>query len=153
MINTSLFLYQRGLPETAHQKHFPITISSPCLFSNLVFPRWLSGKESACQCRRHGFDPWVGKIPWRRKWQPTPAFLPGKSHGQRSLVSYSPWGRKRVGHNLPIKQKFTTSYHLLVGPLIVSVLDTQGLCLVWLCRVSPMPQPRLAQSRYSLISC
>ena len=43
--------------------------------------------------RSRGFDPWVGKISWRRKWQPTP-FLPGKSHGQRSLASYSPWGRK-----------------------------------------------------------
>ena len=40
------------------------------------------------------FDPWVGKIPWRRKWQPTPVLLPGKSHGQRSLVGYSPWGHK-----------------------------------------------------------
>ena len=40
------------------------------------------------------YDPWVGKIPWRRKWQPTPVPLPGKSHGQRSLVGYSPWGRK-----------------------------------------------------------
>ena len=38
-----------------------------------------------------GFNPWVGKIPWRRKWQPTPVFFPGKSHGQRSLVVYSPW--------------------------------------------------------------
>ena len=56
-----------------------------------------SGKKSACQCRRHRrhrFDPWVGKIPWRRKWQPTPVFLPGKSHGQRSLVGYSPQGHK-----------------------------------------------------------
>ena len=42
-------------------------------------PWWLSGKDSACQCRRHGFDPWVWKIPWRRNWQPTPVFLPGKS--------------------------------------------------------------------------
>ena len=54
--------------------------------------------EAACkvclQCGRPGFDPWVGKIPWRRKWQPTPVFLPGKSHGQRSLVGYCPWGRK-----------------------------------------------------------
>ena len=50
----------------------------------------LSGKESACQCRRPGFDPWVRKIPWRRKWQPTPVFLPGKSHGQMILESYSP---------------------------------------------------------------
>ena len=58
-----------------------------------------SGKESACQCRRHGFDPWVGKIPWRRKWQPTPVFLPGKSPGQRNVVSYSPWACKRVGHD------------------------------------------------------
>ena len=43
---------------------------------------------------RFGFDPWVGKIPWRRKWQPTSVFLPGESHGQRSLASYSPWGHK-----------------------------------------------------------
>ena len=46
------------------------------------------------QCRRPGFDPWVRKIPWRRDWQPTAVFLPGESHGQRSLVGYSPWGRK-----------------------------------------------------------
>ena len=47
---------------------------------------WLSGKESACQCGKCEFDPWVRKIPWRRKWQPTPVFLPGKSHRQRGLV-------------------------------------------------------------------
>ena len=46
------------------------------------------------QCRRPRFNPWVGKISWRRKWQPTPVLLPGKSDGQRSLVGYSPWGRK-----------------------------------------------------------
>ena len=57
-------------------------------------PRYLSGKESACQCRRCGFDPWVGKIPWRRKWKLTPVFLLRKSHGQRSLMGYSPWGHK-----------------------------------------------------------
>ena len=44
-------------------------------------PWWLSGKEPACQCRKHGFDPWVWKIPWRRKWQPLLVFLPGKLHG------------------------------------------------------------------------
>ena len=43
---------------------------------------------------RDRFNPWIGKIPWSRKWQPTPVFLPGKFHGQRSLVGYSPWGRK-----------------------------------------------------------
>ena len=57
-------------------------------------PWWLSGKESVCQSMRHTFDPWVGKTPSRRKWQPTPGFLPGESHGQRSLAGYSPWGRK-----------------------------------------------------------
>ena len=57
-------------------------------------PWWLSGKECTCQCRRHRFDPSVGKIPWRREWQPTPVFLPEKSHGQRNLVGYSPWGHK-----------------------------------------------------------
>ena len=54
-------------------------------------------KEFSCQCRRHRrcrFDPWIGTFPWRRKGQPTPVFLPGKSHGQRSLEGYSPWGRK-----------------------------------------------------------
>ena len=58
----------------------------------------LIGKESACQCRRYRFDPWVGKIPWRRAWQPTPVLLPGESYGQRSLVGYSPWGFQRVRH-------------------------------------------------------
>ena len=56
-------------------------------------PRWYSGKESACQCRRckiRSFNPWVGKIPWSRKWQPTPVFLFGKSHWQRNLAGYSP---------------------------------------------------------------
>ena len=58
-----------------------------------AFPGGSSGKEPACQCKRQkrwGFDPWVGKIPWRRAWQPTPGFLSGESHGQRSLEGYSP---------------------------------------------------------------
>ena len=53
--------------------------------------------ESACQCRRLRFDPWVRKTPWRRKWQPTPVFLPGESHGQSSLVGYSPRGGEESG--------------------------------------------------------
>ena len=63
----------------------------------LGFPKWLSGKEPIYQCgrhKRHRFDTWVGKIPWRRKRQPIPVFLPGKFQEQRSLVSYSPWGCK-----------------------------------------------------------
>ena len=68
------------------------------------FPGGASGKEPACQCRRSRFNPWVRKIPWRRKWQPTPVFSPGKSHGQRSLAGYSPRGY-RVRHALATKQQ------------------------------------------------
>ena len=63
------------------------------------FPTWLSGEEPTWPCRRHkrlGFDPWVGKIPWRRKWQPAPVFFPGKLRGQRSLQGYGPWGCKEL---------------------------------------------------------
>ena len=63
----------------------------------LGFPGGISGKESTCQCRRPkrlGFNSWVGKMTWSRKWQSTPGFLPGKSHGQKSLAGYSPWGYK-----------------------------------------------------------
>ena len=61
------------------------------------FPGGESGKESACQCRwckRCGFNPWVGMIPWGRKQQPTLVLLPGEFHRQRNLVGYSPWGHK-----------------------------------------------------------
>ena len=68
-------------------------LSGPTLRS-MRLPWWLRGSSVCLQCRRPGFDAWVGKILWRRKWQPTPVLLPGKSHGRRSLVSYSPWGRK-----------------------------------------------------------
>ena len=54
---------------------------------HLSFPGGSDGKSICLQCGRPGFDSWVGKIPWRRKWQPTPVFLPGKSHGRRSLVT------------------------------------------------------------------
>ena len=69
---------------------------------NSGLPRWISSKTIFWQCKRsrkHGFDPRDRNIPWRRKWQPTPVFLPGKSQGQIRLTGYSPWGHKRVGHN------------------------------------------------------
>ena len=56
-----------------------------------------SGKELACQCRRHKrlrLDPWVREIPRRRTWQPNPVLLPGESQGQRNLEGYSPWNNK-----------------------------------------------------------
>ena len=57
-------------------------------------PWWLRWSRICLQCGRPGFDPWVGKIPWRGEWQPTPVFWPGESHGQRSLVGSSPWDWK-----------------------------------------------------------
>ena len=75
-----------------------------CLAKPKGIPLQLSSKESACQHRRCGFNPWVGKIPWRRKWQSTPVFFPGKSHRQKSLVGYI-HGVSRVGHELSTKQQ------------------------------------------------
>ena len=68
------------------------------------FPGGTSGKEPTCQCRRHKrrkLDPWVGTIPWKRAWQPTPVYVPGEFHEQRSLVGldYSVVGSQRVRHD------------------------------------------------------
>ena len=88
-----------------HQlKRFPFSVreeqfQSYTFLCLLRFLRWLSGKEFTCQCRKHKryrFNPWVWKIPWSRKWQPTPVFLPGKFHGQRSMVGQSPKVRKEL---------------------------------------------------------
>ena len=68
------------------------------MFEDLSFPGGSGVKNTRCQRRRlrgHQFNTRVGKIPWRRKWQPTPVFLPEKSHGQRSLAGYSPWSCKK----------------------------------------------------------
>ena len=74
-------------------RQFHAHLSSSVLeFSGL--PRWYSSKKSTYQCRRHAFNPWVGKIPWRRAWQPTPVFSPGEFHGWRSLANYHLWGHK-----------------------------------------------------------
>ena len=70
-----------------------------CMHACTWFPRWCCGEESTRQCRRcrrHGFDPWVRKRSWIRKWQPTPVLLHGKFHEQRNLVGYSPRGHKEL---------------------------------------------------------
>ena len=74
------------------------------------FPGGTSGKEPACQCkrrRRQGLDPWIRKSPWRKEWQPTLGFLPGESHGQRSLAGCSPWGCKEsdMTHTRTLKEE------------------------------------------------
>ena len=68
-----------------------MTHSEDCKQRAFLVAQW---KESTCQCKRPMFNPWVRKIPWKRKWPPTPVFLLGKSHGLRSLAGYSPWGCK-----------------------------------------------------------
>ena len=69
------------------------------LVDNPAGVRAIVPEESTHQCRRHWFDPYVRKIPWKRKWQSTPVFLPEKPHGQRSMEGHSPWGSQRAGHN------------------------------------------------------
>ena len=100
------------------------------------FPGGTDSKESACQCRTHRkcwFDPWVRKIPWRRKWQLTPVFLPGKSHRERNLVGYSPWGRKESDTSerltLPLLLQASRKHNKL---FISITLLTHEFCL-WYC--------------------
>ena len=78
-LNTQIFKYKFQLTGNTGGKGFPVGSDSKSI--------WL-------QCRKPRLNPWVRKTPWRRKWQLTPVFLPGKSHGWRSLVGYSPWGRR-----------------------------------------------------------
>ena len=104
--------------EQEQQCHFhcPVILSSSSSPSRLCrgsqprcsLPWWLSAEEPSCQCSRLGPSPWARQISWRKKWQPSPVFLPGKSHGQRSLAGYSPWGCKRVRHDLQLHSITTT---------------------------------------------
>ena len=86
---------------------------------------WLSGKESACQCRRHIFEPQVRKIPWRRKWQLTLVLLFGKANGQRSLVGYSPQGCKESDTTERLHFHFSALL-TMPKPLIVWITTNSG---------------------------
>ena len=90
----------------------------------LGFPGGSEGRV-CLQCRRPEFDPWVRKIPWRRKWQPTPVLLPGESHGQRGLVDYSPWDHKES--DMTERLHFTSLYQT---DLAVSLYFL--ICRIWL---------------------
>ena len=97
VVNISIIFKSFLLPSTFFMLRSRELLSAKFSVYNAVLspmglPWWLSGRESSCQWRRHKFDPWVRKIPWRRKWQATPVFLPGKSHRQRCLAGYSSWG-------------------------------------------------------------
>ena len=116
----------------------PLSIHSSSVASTICFwvyfmqgfPGGANGKEPACQCtrcKRCGFNPWVGKIPWRKAWQPIPAFLPGESHGQRSLVGYSPWGLKDRWLSTAWDSIFHSSVHIL-NSLFSFVMFNITLC-------------------------
>ena len=108
-----------------------------CIHSYPGLPWWLSGKESVCQCRRPGFDPWFRKIPWRRKQPLIQVFLPGESHWQQSLANCNPWSHKRAGHDLGTRQVLPqipipsrlpcnpeqSSMHYTVGPCWFPILN------------------------------
>ena len=123
-----------------------------------------TSKESVCQCRRcksRTFNSWVGKIPWSRKSPPDPIFLPGKSHGQRSLVGYSPWGGKES--DLVTKHTHNFSISMLKGLLpgqlfcfqtssqqIPHITLTAGPCLPHLSLLQPLPWfPACSRSSWS----
>ena len=92
------------------------------------FPGGSDGKEYAHNAGDSGLIPGLWRFPWRRKWQPTPVLLSGEFHGQRSLVGYSPWGLKRVGHGLMTKrqqwkEKKSSPHH--ISPCYPSCCNTQ----------------------------
>ena len=120
--------------------------------SSTCFPRGASGKEPACQCRRHkrsGFYPWVEKIPWYRKWKSTPVFLPGEFHAQRSLVGYSPWGRKESDMTectptypapCSVRQSYTSLQVVQAGRALENIVP-----ILWIWKLRPREgskQPR-----------
>ena len=114
---------------------FDSSVFSRCMFF-IWLPRWLSGEESAYQCRRHRrlrLDPGVGKILWRRKWQLSPVFLPGKSCGKRSLVGYSPWGSKESDTTewLSMHAKFFIRYTIWKNFLLAHDLSFLLYSLFW----------------------
>ena len=94
----------------------------------LAMPGGSEGKSICMQCRRPGFNPWVRKIPWRRKWQPTPVLLSGKSHGRKSLIGYSPRGCKEsdMTERLRAAQQSTSTFKLLLKS---GILHLQNRCI------------------------
>ena len=110
------------------------------------FPGGSSGQEAACQGRRQtrcGFNPWVGKIPGRKKWEATPVFLPGESHGQRSLVGYSP-----RGHRESDMIKHTSSSSIIILLVIFPCMSI-NICFMYL--IAPVSVTYVLINKNSLL--
>ena len=91
------------------------------------FPGGSDGKSICPQCGRPGFDPWVRKMPWKKKWQPTPVLLPGKFHGWRNFVGYSPWGCKE-SDTKPSDFTFTFHFHSNILEFLVGASGKKSAC-------------------------
>ena len=92
-------------------------------------PWWLRWQSVCLQCGRSRFNPWDGKISWKRKWQPTPVFLPGKSHGQRSMVDYSPWCHKESDTTERLHFQFFFTSSTLIIHMLVYLMSQRSLRL------------------------
>ena len=105
------------------EEEFEELYLSLCVYLTCSYglPRWFSGKESTCQCRRPRFNLWTRMIPWRRAWLPAPLFLPGESYGQRNLAGCSSWNH-RVGHD------WAHTHTLLLSHLFL----WSSRCILWL---------------------
>ena len=112
---------------------FLLLLVCPLMHVLYLFPGGSSGKERACQCRahkRHGFDPWVGKIPWRRAWQRTLVLLPEEFHGQRSLAGYKVSKvSRRVGHDW--SDLACTHYTFCSCPTVIGYWFSQSVLFIF----------------------
>ena len=136
--------FQKNRDRT-HREFFCVELwgNGPNLWKLGIHATVLTG-ERGLPC---GFEPLFGKVPWRREWHPTPVFLPGESHGQRSLGGYSSWGLKRVGHDCALMHScpfsislshpewsleigIAFSCHVSIASL-VWIVSTAFLCPLW----------------------
>ena len=101
-----------------------------CIFVSNRLLWWLRCERICLQCRRARFDTWVGKIPWRREWQPIPVCLPGEFHAQRSLVGDSPWSRKESDTTEPLTETSNTIWSKTLRYICVSLFG-QRPCVIY----------------------
>ena len=109
------------------------TKSNPSDLFVTSVPWWLRWYGICLQCRRPEFDPCVEKIPWRRKWKPIPVFLPGKSHGQRSLIGYSPQDHKE----LDMTKRLHFHFHCIIIRDLILVIDEWPSGFVYFLQFKP----------------
>ena len=108
LLNTWIHLEAQQVQALLNQTSHIFTPKTTSMYLLIGFCWWLRGKKPACKCSRCRFLPWVRKIPWRKKWQPTPVFLPRKSHGKRSFAGYSSWD-VRVRHDSATEHTLTNN--------------------------------------------